>query len=54
MSYLLSLLLGVWPRARRNEQAIVDKADTWRLVKVETPLEKVSFYKLVTTNKPKF
>lgn len=53
MSYLLSLLLGVWPKAAPKEQTATDIVEKWHLVKVHTPIEKVIFYKLVATNKPK-
>lgn len=51
MSYLISLLGGIWPRFKKKKDDGINKK-RWELVGVETPISGVNFYVLVATNKP--
>lgn len=51
MSYLISFLGGIWPKATENKTKVQGKPQ-WEVVRVSSPLEGVAFYVLVATNKP--
>lgn len=52
MSYLISFLGGIWPKATENKRNKQERQQ-WGVVRVSSPLEGVVFYVLVATNKPK-
>lgn len=51
MSYLISFLGGIWPKATENKTKEQER-QPWEVVRVSSPLEGVVFYVLVATNKP--
>jgi len=51
MSYFLSFIGGIWPKATENKTNKQERQQ-WEVVRISSPLEGVAFYVLVATNKP--